>query len=240
MAIEAGMRTPTMDFVSYPPDILQTLGLLPGQQFLDDQKQTPQQGLMVRWHNYQYPEAFLQFNEALFELYGKKYDPSSFGERGYICERINGKIENNCPYAFYFAPQRENKDDVLIITNHFIIPAMRFCGMEPWTVEVAKDQLDDIQWRYDKLNDLILANYGKIDWELAWKLINFLAPDQDSYVPDYYQHNPDYSYQTEAGHCSTKRVLGSVSLCNLTTKVVQSRYGYYADQPVRTTLMNYV
>lgn len=241
VVIEAGMHTATMDFVSYPPDELQVLGVLPGQQFLNEQQQIHQQGLMVRWHNYQYPEAFLQFNEVLFELYGKDYDPSRFGEHGYICERINGKIKNNCPYSFYFAPQRENKDDVLIMTNHYIVPAMRFCSMDPWTAEVAGSQLNDIQWRYDKLNDLILTRYGQINWDEAWKLINFLAAEPGSYVEDYYQNNPDYKYQNEQGEwCVTKQVEGSVSLCNLTTKVARSRYGYFADQPVRTTLLNYV
>jgi hypothetical protein len=241
VAVETGASTGTLDFVSFPDGDLQQLGLLPGRQFLDENEtQTHRNGLMVRWHDYQYPEIFLKFNEALFKAYEKKYDPVHFGEQGYISERKNGTIENNCPYSFYFAPQRENKDDVLIMTNHYIVPSMRLCSMNQWAVKVSEGQLDDIQWRYDRLNDLILSHYGSIDWKEAWNLINFLGPN-GCYETDYYDHNRDYPYIDEHGRKRlTKQVLGSVSLCNLTTKVIESLYGYYVDAPVKTTLMNYV
>lgn len=241
VAVETGVNVPNLDFVSFPDGDLQQLGLLPGQQFLaENDTQTSRNGLMVRWHDYQYPEIFLKFNEALFKAYDKPYDPARFGEQGYISERKNGKIENNCPYSFYFAPQRENKDDVLIMTNHYIVPSMRLCSMNQWAIKVSEGQLDDIQWRYDKLNDLILSHYGAIDWNEAWNLINFLAPD-GCYETGYYDHNADYKYTNEQGQQSlTKQVLGSVTLCNLTTKVAKSLYGYYADDPIQTTLLNYV
>ncbi|HEX3045074.1 MAG TPA: hypothetical protein VHY08_09985, partial [Bacillota bacterium] len=143
--------------------------------------------------------------------------------------------------AFYFSPQRENKDDVLLVTNHFITPTMRYCAMDNWVVEVARNQLDDIQWRYDKLNDLILEHYGAIDWEQAWKLINFLAAETGSYVPDYYNYIKYKKYKDEQGQIKkTKAVQGCTSLCNLTTKVMQTRYGYFVDKPVTITLYNYV
>lgn len=241
VAVESGVSQPNLDFVIFPQTDLQQLGLLPGQQFLtENDTQTPRNGLMVRWHDYQYPEIFLKFNEALFKAYDKPYDPACFGEQGYISKRKNGQIENNCPYSFYFPPQRENKDDVLLITNHYIVPSMRLCSMNQWVVKVVEGQLDDIQWRYDKLNDLILSHYGAINWTEAWNLINFLAPN-GCYETDYYHHNADYQYTDEQGKQRlTKQVLGSVTLCNLTTKVAQSLYGYYVDAPVRTTLMNYV
>lgn len=241
VAVESGMSIPNLDFVNYPEPALQQLGLLPGKQFLDENDtQTPRNGLMIRWNNYQYPEIFIKYNEALFKAFNKPYDPACFGERGYISQRQNGHLERNCPYSFYFAPQRENKDDVLIMTNHYIVPSMRLCSMDHWIVKVVEEQLDDIQWRYDKLNDLILSRYGAIDWNEAWNLINFLAPN-GCYETDYYRHNNDYKYINDQGEqCQTKQVLGIVSLCNLTTKVAQSLYGYYADEPVWTTLMNYV
>lgn len=240
VVVEAGMNTANLDFITYPPDDIQQYGLLPDQRFLNTfENQTPQRGLMVRWHNYQYPKEFLKFNKGLFEYYGKDYDESLFGERGYICRRINGQIEDNCPYSFYFAPQREDKDDVLIMTNHFITPSIRFCGMDSWVTTVAKGWLTDIQWRYDKLNDLLLENYGRIDWNLAWELINFLAPDS-SYVPDYYADHQDYQYHHNGKTYQTKQIQASTSLCNLTAKVIKSRYGYYADEAICTTLLNFV
>ncbi|MCL6589643.1 MAG: hypothetical protein K6U80_06790 [Firmicutes bacterium] len=242
VVVEAGLRTSKPESYPAPPEQLLNWGLLPDPQFFKTyENQTHQEGLMARWHDYKYPEAFLQFNRALFEYFGKMYDDSLFSERGYISKRINGKVESNCPFAFYFAPQREDKDDVLIVTNHFITPTMRYCAMDKWTVEVVKGQLDDIQWRYDKLNDLILEHYGNIDWAQAWRIINFLAAEDGSYVPDYYDYTRDYEYRDEDGQThKTKAVQGSISLCNLTTKVIQTRYGYFVDEPVTITLGNYV
>ncbi|HEX3046145.1 MAG TPA: hypothetical protein VHY08_15425, partial [Bacillota bacterium] len=146
VVLETGTRTFNPESFSSPPEELIKFGLIPDPEFFKNHEtQTHQEGLMVRWHNYHYPEAFLQFNRLLFEYYEKVYDETFFGERGYISERINGKVKNNCPYAFYFSPQRENKDDVLLVTNHFITPTMRYCAMDNWVVEVARNQLDDIQ-----------------------------------------------------------------------------------------------
>jgi hypothetical protein len=242
VVLETGTRTFNPESFSSPPEKLLQYGLIPDPEFIKThENQAHQEGLMTRWHNYHYPEVFLQFNRLLFDYYVKVYDESLFSERGYICQRNKGKIENNCPYAFYFAPQRENKDDVLIVTNQFITPTMRYCAMDNWVVDVAKSQFDDIQWRYDKLNDLILENYGHINWGQAWKLINFLASEKDSYVPDYYNYIKDWKYKDEHNQTQkTKAVQGCISLCNLTTKVMQTRYGYFVDQPVTITLPHYI
>ncbi len=230
VAVEAGYSTAILDFLQYAPTDLKDLGLLPNQAFLDRyENQSHQNGLMVRWHNYQYPKIFLQFNQALFQHHQKTYKSEDFGEFGYINKTFT---EKSCPKAFYFAPQREEKDDVLVMINHYVIPSMRLCAMYPATVKVAEGNLDDIQWRYDELNYQILTNYGKIDFAKARELADFLAPYHK--FPDYYKHNPPSS------DGKTCIIHGSVSVCNLSDKIMQSHFGYFADEWITTSLSNYL
>ncbi|MGI6621957.1 MAG: hypothetical protein ACOX4T_02205 [Acetivibrionales bacterium] len=65
-------------------------------------------------------------------------------------------VEKNCPSTYYFAPQREDHDDLIIVTNHFIIPEMQLYSMHPWTSRVLGMKINDIQWRYDALNNEIM------------------------------------------------------------------------------------
>lgn len=230
VVVEAGHTTDNLNFLQYPPDNLQKANLLPDQGFLNYyENQTHQKGIMVRWNDYQYPEIFLSFNKKLFQFFNKPYNPADFSERGYINKK---HTDQNCPAAYYFAPQRENKDDVLVMINHYVVPSMRLCAMNPATVVVSKGNLNDIQWRYDELNNQILENYGKIDFEKARQLIDFLAPYNQ--FPDYYQHNKPSS------DGKTKVLRGSVSVCNLTDKIMQSHFGFYEDEWVTIQLMNYV
>ncbi len=230
VAVEAGYSTTSLDFLKYPPQELKNLGLIPTQEFLQRyENQQHQSGLMVRWNDYKYPEEFLQFNKDLFTYNKKTYNPADFEERGYISKTWQ---EKNCPAAYYFAPQRENKDDVLIMINHYVVPSMRLCAMNPGTVKVAAGNLDDIQWRYDELNNQVLENYGKIDFAKARELIDFLAPYRK--FPEYYKHGPTSS------DGKTNIVHGSVSVCDLTDCIMQSHFGFYADEWITTTLRNYV
>jgi hypothetical protein len=230
LVAESGMRTDNLNPLQYPPLDLKLLGLLPDQDYLNRyETQTHQQGVMVRWHDYVYPQSFFDFNKDLFRYYDKSYNASVWGERGYINPT---HTDENCPKAYYFPPQRENKQDVLVLSNHCIVPSMHLCAMDPCTVLVAKGNLNDIQWRYDELNNQILNAYGNISFAKAKQLIDFLAPYGK--FPDYYQHNKPSS------DGKTKIVRGSVSVCNLTDKVVESHYGFYADEWVQATLPNYV
>lgn len=230
LAVEAGYTTATLDFLKYPPAELKNLGLVPDAEFLQHyENQLQQLGLMVRWHDYQYPTEFLRFNQGLFQHYNKTYDPNAFGENGYINQSWK---DRNCPASFYFAPQRENKDDVMIMINHYVVPSMRLCGMNSGTVSVAKDSLDDIQWRYDELNHQILENYGQIDFDKARELVDFLAPYHK--FPDYYKNAPGSS------DGKTRVIHGSISICNLTDNIMQTHFGFYADEWVTTSLNNYL
>lgn len=228
--VEAGAATPQLTVLDFPPTALKQSGLLPDQNFLNQyETQKPQNGLMVRWNDYQYPAAFFQFNPALFKHYNKPYDPAVFGEDGFINPMNSG---TNCPQAYYFAPQRESKPDIVLATNMFVTPSMRLCGMDPWTVEVAGSHFNNLQWRYDTLNKLILDNYGRIDAAQAQTIIDFLAPYGN--FPDYYKNN------LRSADGKTVQINGATSLCNLTDKTITSHYGYFADEWITLRLPSYI
>ncbi|MCP4603885.1 MAG: hypothetical protein GY847_25755, partial [Proteobacteria bacterium] len=151
--VEAGCVAPNLDFIAHPPIELEKY--LPTRDFLNVHRSTEfREGAMVRWSDYEYPSEYLQFNSALFEHFDKEYNPADWGERGYV-----GKWwkDRNCPSAHYFAPQRENLDNLLVATNMYIIPEMRLHAMRPCVTTAAAEYYDAIQWRYDALNDELVA-----------------------------------------------------------------------------------
>jgi hypothetical protein len=240
--VEAGKSTDNIDFLKYPPCYLRLLGLLPTKKFIDQHSSIqPQKGLMVRWSDYGYSfEYIAKFNKRLWKFYKPiirffknrriRIYPDAFDEDGYINKTHS---DENCPYSYYFAPQRDRRNDVVLTTNHFVAPEMRLCAMFPWTGFVAQGELDDIQWRYDELNYEILAalkDDNTIDFNKAKDLISFLRPDGK--FKEYY--NPDDKPLSEV------QVHGSISILDLKNKIIESLYGYFADQWVRITLPNYI
>lgn len=174
------------------------------------------------------------------------YDPAWFGERAYIDKAVDNadgfQLEHNCPGPYYFAPQREKRDNVVLVSNHCITPEMRLTAMTIWLNFLEAKQVDDIQWRYDELNNEILAaidktenpkNPQKIDETIAWHLINFLSPEPGYNFPHYYNKNPQIPWQNVLVH-------GSISLFDLVNKICTSKFGYYGDQPITITLPNYL
>ena len=235
--VEAGSSTGNTDFIQFAPKSLRAF--LPDADFISSHKSSEiESGLMVRWSDYQYPSEYLGFNYALWSKYNKDHSSNkllytdAFAESGYI-NKIH--TEKNCPSTFYFSPQRENDSHLVITTNHFIIPEMRFCAMNPWTAWIIGDQVNDIQWRYDELNNQILEavkEKGHIDFETARELIDFLASYRK--YPDYYARNPKSKDGREI------RIEGCTSVFDLKNKVIESHYGYYCDEWVRITLTDYI
>jgi len=240
--VEAGKSTDNINFLKYPPLYLRILGMLPSKKFIKQHSTIqPQNGLMVRWSEYEYTNEYItKFNKRLWKFFkliirlfkNQKIQiyPDAFDENGYINKTMS---DENCPYAYYFTPQRDKRNDVVLTTNHFVIPEMRLCAMLPWSVLVSQGSLDDIQWRYDELNNEIfsaLKNGGTIDFDKAKDLISFLRPDGK--FKKYY--NPDNLPLSEV------QVHGSISILDLKNKIIESLYGYFADEWVRITLPNYI
>ena len=230
LMIEAGFKTDSLNYLDFPPDDLKNEGLLPDQDFLN--KYDPQKdlmGLMARWNDYQYPAIFLDWNEELFKKYKKSFSVEMFAPEGFINKTFK---DTNCPEGYYFAPQREEKPDLVIATNMFIEPSMRLCGMDPWTNMVAGAHMNEVQWRYDTLNQMLLDSYGSITEKMARETIDFLAPSGK--FPEYYAHN------IPSSDGKTVQINGATSLCNLTKQWITSHYGYFADEWISMTLPNYI
>lgn len=232
---EAGASWPKPDFTQYPDEEYRTL--LPSAEFLERHATVPyQNGVMFRWNDYKYPLDYLAFNHQLWQHYNERNKKQNtiytgaFEETGYI----NRTGDQNCPSSFYFAPQREESDELLVASNHYIIPEMRYFAMHRWTQRIVGKRVNDIQWRYDELHRQLrdrLAENGSIGLEAAKDLISFLAPYRK--YKSYYADNPKSSDGKEI------RIEGALSVFDLKNKAVESHYGYYCDKWIRLTLPSY-
>ena len=235
--VEAGKSDPFPDPLKYPMDYF--IPELPDYNFINKHWSAEyNNGLMLRWNDYKYPFEYLNYNQKLWQYYNKMKSSNNilysdaFNKNGYINKTFK---EQNCPSAYYFAPQREELNNLIIATNHFVIPEMRFYAMHPWTAIVVGDKINDIQWRYDALNDEILkaiAKNGSIDYHTAKMLVDYLAPY--GVYPSYYEKNLRSSDNKEIS------IEGCTSIFDLKKKTVESHYGYYCDEWVKITLPNYV
>jgi hypothetical protein len=162
---------------------------------------------------------------------GAPWSSDMFGETGFISPTWR---DRNCPGPFYYAPQREQRPDVLIATNHCISPEMRMTSMSEWTSLLNSATQDEIQWRYDELNCQVHAALAKaprgIDAAAAWELVNFLRPDGK--FPEFYNPGGVKDWHRIQVH-------GSVTLCELTSRSFTSLFGYYGDEPVTIHLGNF-
>ncbi len=103
-----------------------------------------------------------------------------------------------------FPKQIEDKDDLVVVANHYIVPEMYS------TISYAvKDSL----WRYETLTNLILDSYGSIDVEKGKELIDYLHP-------------PNYGYY---GDDENVPVAATRTLFDLTSLELWSLYGMYSD-----------
>jgi hypothetical protein len=244
--VEAGCSTANLDFLSYVPQDIKSAGVLPDEVFIANNLSAEvRNGTMIRWNDYKYNDKYLDFNKHLMPYmkeYAKKlvplalllqdykynYNPDDFLEIGYLNKT---RKDTNCPLSYYFAPQRENRSDLLLVTNHYIIPEMRLCAMNEWTQFMSSGNIQDIQWRYDELNKRLInaLDNGPVSYETAKRIANFLAPDGD--FPDYY--NPEGKPMNQV------HVHGSISLMDLKNKTIDTIYGYFSDQWVKIRLNNY-
>lgn len=232
---EAGASAASMDFTRFPEE--EYRAVLPDRGFIEQNRsETFRNGIMARWNDYKYPAAYLEFNRRIWDFYNeknktdKKVYEEAFTEQGYI----NKANDKNCPSAYYFAPQREESSELLIATNHYIIPEMRYFAMHKWTEGIVGERVNDIQWRYDELNAQIQAMLDKrgfIGFEEVKELAGFLSPYGKN--TGYYSGNPRSRDGKEI------RIEGCVSVFDLKKRVVDSHYGYYCDKWVSLTLPRY-
>jgi rubredoxin len=143
--------------------------------------------------------------------------------------------DHKVPGPFYFAPTRYAGKDVLVATNFSLAPAMRLTSMTRWIALIGAEFLDDFQWRFDTLSELLrnaVAQYpGGLPFDTAWHIADFLTPDPRGPYPKY--NNPD-GKKWEA-----IQVVGSTNLFDVAKKTMQSQFGCYGDTPVTVQLLGY-
>ncbi len=217
-AVETGMSQAQIDYLSYPEHSIKKL--LPEGPFRGSQD-----GLFARWNDAPGPTGeFMSCNPGLYEHAHDPYDADRFGPEGFLVDCFEG-VE--LPHM-YFAPQREDRDDVLIATNHYVIPEMRLCSMTPVCNLLMGKENISTQWRYDVLNQRILDACGSIDEPKALELINtFYDPGFGKLCPD-----PYYGKGVP--------INGAVTLCNLTDRVLFARYGAQSASWVKISLSDYI
>ncbi|MDY6861467.1 MAG: carcinine hydrolase/isopenicillin-N N-acyltransferase family protein [Thermodesulfobacteriota bacterium] len=168
----------------------------------------PDRGIMVRSAKWNFPPEF-EIAGLSLSVPGKFYHDK---------ETYTVKVE--------FPPQIEEDDNVLIATNHFLIPRMRFLQFDPaFFIVYADGVLSDSVWRYEQMADLIMDKdyYGKIDFfgsdpempaegSAGW-IIDFLNTKRT----DYYK----------GGLFS--EVPGHHVIINNTTKELKGLFGYMSD-----------
>jgi len=223
--VEAGVAADSINFLDFPSKEFKDQRLLPTQEFLTKYDTlTLELGLKIRWDNYEYPDTFFYFNTGLFIKYQKPYHLEDILDRtGFIDSTFK---EAGVPKGYYFAPQREQKPDIVLASNMYINPSMRLCSMAPWTIMMSAEHMDNVQWRYDALNKILLTEYGKIDFNKAKEIIDFLSPN-GKYYTDFYErvNGSDYFYQIPSSSDSkTLQIFGATSVCNLTDKIIESHY----------------
>ncbi|GAA3627215.1 hypothetical protein [Flavivirga jejuensis] len=238
VVVEAGKKEKRIDFFKYPPKKYKDI--LPKLEFIEANKSKPHQkdGMMERWSDFEYPNAYLNYNRKLFDFKNKKFETTMFSNNGFL---DNDFRDLNCPDTYYFAPIRVLQKDVILVTNMYLIPEMRYCMMNKFTVnkirkpkgvKTARNTYDDIQWRYDILNSQIQKNYGQIDFEKAIEILSFLNPDGE--YSSYYAKNP------KSIDGKTITIEGTMSVCDLKNKIIKSLFGYFKDPWIQLTLSNYI
>ncbi|MCD6570451.1 MAG: hypothetical protein J7L53_07085 [Deltaproteobacteria bacterium] len=142
----------------------------------------------------------------------------------------------------YFPDQVETNPDVVVATNHFIIPRMRFTQFEPIVyLGYAIEPLPESVWRYETMVDLILDNYENIDFfgpdseqpaegSAGW-IIDFLNPNGEINSSAFYR-DKDKPLDGE--------VEGHHAIMNNTTKEIKALFGYYQDPWVGIKLQPFV
>ncbi len=177
-----------------------------------------------------------EFFADLWEILTRRarWDECDSSETGFYCKDPEEEI---LPGPYYFAPQRETREDLVLGTNHFVSPEMRLLGMNDWLALIEGSEFADSQWRYDALNSYILEVLGQapggVGFEEAWKLADFLDPLRSPKYKFYYNREGSRAPENIEVH-------GSVNLLDLSALRIRSLWGHYGDEAVTLDLKRYL
>eukprot|EP01080_Neovahlkampfia_damariscottae_P007861 gene7861-12332_t len=206
--------------------------ILPTSEFLKQYSQNKfSNGIYIREMNWKLNKKFLDFNKKLFEYF--QLNATAFEKYGKTDE-IFDKFQEESVYAkkgfyYFFSPQREELDDVIITTNLAVVPEMRITQMSPLT-SMMQGGSKGMQYRYDRINKMILENYGKIDWEYVRNIITRLSPDRTpGFWSNYWDPNDPMTAEIE----------GQITIVDIKKRIIEMKGGYWTDDFIKLQLLNY-
>jgi hypothetical protein len=196
-------------------------------------------GVYVRNMDYVYPEDVLAVNAQLFASANLSalYNASSFVDPvGMVF--ANWTIEHDALQSIgsnYFPPQRESFPDVVLTSNLAIVPQMRLLEFGKWQTTI-DSTAKGIQFRYDRLNQLITERYGQFDMNLMKRTVTFLSPTE---TPGYWD-NTDYAGNPEPHNPLTALIEGAMSVLDLQAAIITTKSGHWCDDWTTVTLPRYL
>jgi hypothetical protein len=145
--------------------------------------------------------------------------------------RNNEKYPENLTWMNYnFPDPLEERSDLIVATNHFLIPGMRPYQWAPWVALVWKTYWPATEWRYSTQTELLLehAEGGRtLDWESAWRIADFLDP---STAEGSFFNGPD----------RTQEVAGHVALMDGRDLLLRGLFGHYHEPWVEVPLRDFL
>ncbi|HEY9161666.1 MAG TPA: carcinine hydrolase/isopenicillin-N N-acyltransferase family protein [Desulfomonilia bacterium] len=209
-------------------------------------------GTMLRGAKWVFPDAFKQTIDAA-------KTPDLSDQESYLKWYGEGGGPNGSEYTF--PDQFESDDDIIVVTNEFLIPRMRISQFESIVqMGYVSGALPEMVWRYQYCLQLILdqKNSGnKIDFfgpgdypaigTAGW-IIDFLnpndvfSPDKPhacSLAPDGFKFKPSVK-QNDFYVPRFRDVDGLHAIMNNTDKVMKGLYGYLPDPWVGADLKQFI
>ncbi len=172
------------------------------------------------------PDLFKDLEKLLYTGLIRKLDKLPKAEDGVMVRDQNWIYPESFADAANFDGQNEDIDDLVVATNHYIIPNMVFTTFTPWMILMAgaeKGASKSIE-RYDDLLGRLTAEgvYGNIDYDTAKNLIDFMNPNRNTSDSDPWNGYYEVDGEIEGHH----------DIFDNTNLTMESLYGiYHPDEP---------
>ena len=173
------------------------------------------------------PDVMPGLNEWLFDPWIDLLDPEPLPDKGLMFrdqawaypqsfEGASLRFPGALTYQLYFPEQGESWDDVVLATNHYIIPRMVFTSFTPMmALNGAGTELSSSVQRYGLLRERIGQEYGSITFDKTLELIDFL--------------NPNRGLDSRKRYTIGEPVEGHHVAIDNTNQVLAALFGYYGD-----------
>jgi hypothetical protein len=172
------------------------------------------------------PDLFKDWEKKLYPGLIRKLDKLEKAEDGVMVRDQNWIYPEDFKDTTNFDKQDEDIDDLVVATNHYIIPNMVFTTFTPWMILMAgaeKGASKSIE-RYDDLLGRLTAEgvYGSIDYDAAKNLIDFMNPNRNTVESDPWNGYYEVDGEIEGHH----------DIFDNTNLTMESLYGFYhPDEP---------